>query len=83
MYERRWGEAPDEWAANGYDAVKLTVAAIRRAGLNRIRIRDAVRALAPWTGAGGVARWDALGRNQRRVVPCSWRGGHLVAVNQR
>ena len=80
-YERRWGDAPDEGAANGYDAVKLTVAAIRRAGLNRARIRDAVRAIAPWNGAGGVVRWDALGRNQRVVVACSWRSGHLIALN--
>jgi ABC-type branched-subunit amino acid transport system substrate-binding protein len=26
LYARRWGDAPDEWAANGYDAVKLVVA---------------------------------------------------------
>jgi branched-chain amino acid transport system substrate-binding protein len=77
-YEKRWGTAPDELAANGYDAVRLVVAAIRSAGLNRARIRDAVRALAPWSGAEGLVRWDALGRNQRRVGLGRWTAGQLL-----
>ncbi len=60
-------EPPDAAAAEGYDALRLVAAAIRTAGLNRPRIRDAVRALAPWSGAGSVVRWDALGRNQPGV----------------
>jgi branched-chain amino acid transport system substrate-binding protein len=64
-YGRRFrGEEPDAAAAAGYDALRLAAAAIRRAGLNRPRIRDAVRALAPWQGAGGVVSWNALGRNE-------------------
>lgn len=64
-YARRFGgEEPDAAAAEGYDALRLAAAAIRRAGLNRPRIRDAVRALAPWQGAGGVVSWNALGRNE-------------------
>jgi ABC-type branched-subunit amino acid transport system substrate-binding protein len=79
-YERRWREPPDEGAANSYDAVRLVVDAIRRAGLNRARIRDAVRAASPWEGVGGTVRWDPLGRNQRSVAPCLWSEGRLVAA---
>jgi hypothetical protein len=43
------------------------VAAIRKAGLNRARIRDAVRELSGWQGASGVIRWDVLGQNERPV----------------
>ncbi len=68
-YEARWAEAPDEAAAHGYDAVRLVVAAVRRAGLNRALVRDAVRALAPWPGASGSVSWNALGRNERAVGP--------------
>ncbi len=50
-----------------YDAVQLTVAAIRRGGLNRVRIRDAIRDLAPWHGRAGTVRWDPLGSNTRRA----------------
>ena len=78
-YENRWGEPPDEAAAHGYDAVRLVVAAVRRAGLNRPLIRDAVRALVPWPGASGRVRWDALGRDERPVGVGAWRGGQLLA----
>jgi hypothetical protein len=55
-------------------------AAVRRAGLNRALIGDALRALSPWAGAAGVVRWDALGRNVRPVGLGRWRGGELVPV---
>ena len=71
-YERRWGDAPDQAAAHAYDAVRLVTAAVRRAGLNRARIRDAVRALAPWTGASGVVRWNNQGRNECNLVMGTW-----------
>jgi branched-chain amino acid transport system substrate-binding protein len=77
-YEERWGTAPDEPAARGYDAVELAVAAVRRAGLNRARVRDAVRALAPWSGAAGTVTWDALGRNQAPVSLGRWTAGRFV-----
>ncbi len=60
-------QSADFAALHAYDAARILVAAIRKAGLNRARIRDAVEELAPWTGVSGVIRWDALGRNSRRV----------------
>ena len=57
----------DYAALDAYDATRILVAAIRKAGLNRARIRDAVEELAPWSGVSGVIRWDALGRNSRPV----------------
>jgi ABC-type branched-subunit amino acid transport system substrate-binding protein len=61
------GALPDYAAAHAYDAVRLLVAAVRKAGLNRARIRDAVRDLSGWQGISGVIRWDALGQNERAV----------------
>jgi branched-chain amino acid transport system substrate-binding protein len=78
-YARRWGEPPDDAAGHGYDAVRLVAAAVREAGLNRARIRDAVRSLAPWSGASGPVTWSALGRNERPVAVGVWRGGRLPA----
>jgi branched-chain amino acid transport system substrate-binding protein len=80
MYENRWGESPDHAAAQSYDAVWLTAEAVRRAGLNRARIDDALRALVPWRGAAGIVQWDALGRNERPVGLAVWRAGRLVPV---
>jgi branched-chain amino acid transport system substrate-binding protein len=76
-YATRWGEPPDEASGHGYDAVRLVAAAVRKAGLNRALVRDAVRSLAPWAGASGVVSWNALGRNERVVALGSWTDGRL------
>ena len=80
-FESRWGEPPDQAACRGYDAVRLVGAAVRREGLNRARIRDAIRDLSPWPGACGRVRWNARGRNDDVVRPARWTGGRLVPVD--
>jgi hypothetical protein len=60
-------EGPDYAALACYDAVRLTAAAIRTGGLNRIRICRALARLSPWQGAAGEIRWSALNRNSRPV----------------
>jgi len=77
----RWGDPPDEAACRGYDAVRLVAAAVRRAGLNRARIRDAIRDLSPWPGACGEVRWNARGRNEDLVRPARWTGGRLIPAD--
>ncbi len=77
-YEARWGEPPDAAAALGADALRIVAAAVRAAGLNRARIRDAVRALSPWSGASGRVSWDPRGRNERRPALATWHAGRLV-----
>jgi ABC-type branched-subunit amino acid transport system substrate-binding protein len=54
-------------AACAYDSVNLLVAAVRRAGLNRERIREAVKSLSPYEGASGRIEWDEFGQNRRPV----------------
>lgn len=66
-FETRFGAKPDYAAAHTYDAVRLTIAAVRRAGLDRERIRDALRDLPPWTGVAGTVSWDDRGSNTRAV----------------
>jgi len=80
LYQDRWGEPPDYAAAWSYDSVRLVASAVRGAGLNRARIRDTLRALAPWRGVAGELRWDTLGRNERPVGLARWRAGRLEAV---
>jgi ABC-type branched-subunit amino acid transport system substrate-binding protein len=80
MYENRWGEPPDHAAAQSYDAVRLVTEAVRQVGLNRARIRDAVGDIAPWRGAAGLVRWDALGRNERAVGLATWKKGRLQPI---
>jgi branched-chain amino acid transport system substrate-binding protein len=64
---KRFGRTPDFHAASGYDAAAMLVAAVRKSGLNRSRIRDAIQALSPYQGVSGKIEWDPLGRNARSV----------------
>jgi branched-chain amino acid transport system substrate-binding protein len=66
-FQARWARAPDYTAAFAYDAANILVAAIRNAGVNRARIRDAVRALSPVNGVTGRIEWDAQGQNRKAV----------------
>jgi branched-chain amino acid transport system substrate-binding protein len=76
-FRRRYGKPADYAAAQGYDSMRLLVAAIRKAGLNRARIGDAVRALAPWPGVSGPICWDPAGQNTRTVRLGTIRGGRV------
>ena len=59
---------PDYTAAFTYDATRLLMAAIRRAGPNRARIREALAQLSPWPGLGGTIRFDGTGQNTRTNI---------------
>jgi len=74
----RFAQQPDYLAAHTYDAVNLLVAAIRKAGLNRVRICDAVREISPWQGVTGSIQWDGLGSNCRRVALGTIRNGCVL-----
>ena len=53
-FQERSGRTPDYASVHTYDATWLLIDAIRKAGLNRARIRDAVAEHSPWKGAGGT-----------------------------
>lgn len=78
-FTSRFGYRPDYLAAHTYDTVNLLIAAIRKAGLNRARIRDAVRELSPWAGVTGAVKWDTLGGNSRTVQLGTVRAGCVIS----
>jgi branched-chain amino acid transport system substrate-binding protein len=65
-FSARFGRRPDYTAAHTYDALNIVIAAIRKGGLNRARIGDAVRETVPWSGVSGPISWNAVGANLRR-----------------
>jgi branched-chain amino acid transport system substrate-binding protein len=79
----RWKTAPDYAAYHAYDAARLLIAAIRRAGLNRAQIRAALAESSPWEGVSGTIRWDEIGRNSRAARLAVVRGGQVRAAAQR
>ncbi len=79
-FRERSGFEPDYSAAHTYDAVSLLVAAIARTGLNRVQIRDSIRALSPWHGVSGTITWDPTGCNHRPVSLGTIREGRVMPI---
>jgi branched-chain amino acid transport system substrate-binding protein len=63
-FAARQGEPPDYLAAYAYDATNLLIDAVRRSGLNRARLREALARTA-WQGVTGAFHWDGVGQNIR------------------
>jgi branched-chain amino acid transport system substrate-binding protein len=58
QYVARYGEEPDAFAAHGYDGMRLIVEGVRRGGLNRARIRDALFSMPTFDGVTGQIVFD-------------------------
>jgi hypothetical protein len=67
----------DYTGAQAYDGVRLLVEAVRKAGLNRERIRVQLRKMSPWQGVAGPIVWNNIDRNTRAVRLGTVRGGVL------
>ncbi len=82
-FTERTGRPPDFAALQTYDAVRLLVSAMRAAGLNRARIRDALRELSPWNGVAGTVDWDPVGQNRRMPGLATIRSGQVQRIETR
>ncbi|MGC1872662.1 MAG: ABC transporter substrate-binding protein [Acidobacteriaceae bacterium] len=71
-YLQQIGEPPSVAAAEAYDAVCLTVRALRAAGPNRARMRDQFAQTRDYSGASGTINFDREGNNTTQ--------NHLVAL---
>jgi branched-chain amino acid transport system substrate-binding protein len=65
-YEARFHEEPDHFAALAYDAMKILLNAICRAGLNKGRIRDALTVTEHYKGVTGDMAFDP---NCKNIAP--------------
>lgn len=67
-FKERYGKFPDTWAAQGYDAVMLLVAAMEKAGSSNPRqIAKAMRSL-EWTGITGPHKFDDNGDVDKPLI---------------
>ena len=66
MYRERFSEEPNAFSAHAYDGTNLIIAAIRAAGLNRPRIRDALFANKSFAGVTGTIEFDSTQNNVRK-----------------
>jgi ABC-type branched-subunit amino acid transport system substrate-binding protein len=58
-YEERFREEAETFAAHAYDGMTVLIEAIRRGGLNRVRIRDELYGLEMHRGVTGTIPFDA------------------------
>jgi branched-chain amino acid transport system substrate-binding protein len=82
-FQAERGRAPDYTAVLTYDATRLLIEAIHRAGLNRARIREALTQLSPWPGLAGPIQFDGTGQNTRtNICLGTVSNGIVVAMNR-
>jgi ABC-type branched-subunit amino acid transport system substrate-binding protein len=62
-FEKRWGTAPDAFAAYAYDGARILIDAVRRAGANRFVIRDAMTSVKRYDGVAGTMLFDPTANN--------------------
>jgi branched-chain amino acid transport system substrate-binding protein len=75
-YLQRWGTPSNALSALGYDAAKLLIDALRRAGTtNASTLRDALAATRDFTGAAGTITFDAQRNPNKSAVVLTVRDG--------
>jgi branched-chain amino acid transport system substrate-binding protein len=79
-FQQQYNRTPDFAAIQTYDLMCLLGQAIEQAGLERERIRDALRGLAPWEGVNGIIDWDQFGQNKRVVRLATIQNGEIRVV---
>ncbi len=80
QYLDRYHEEPDAYAAYAYDGTNMLIAAIRKAGLNRALIMDALRdyEMKRYQGVSGTAFFDYTLNNIAPMTFAEVRDGHFV-----
>lgn len=78
-FKERYGKEPDQYASFGYDGARLLLLCVRKAGLNRARIRDELYAIDSWDeGVTGPMRFDPARNDLRPVILARRAGGRWV-----
>lgn len=79
-YEGRYHERADPFAALAYDAMRILLDAICRAGLNKGRIRDALTGIETYKGVTGNMVFDP---NCKNIAPLFLASVHGAAIQYR
>jgi branched-chain amino acid transport system substrate-binding protein len=82
-YEQKYGKTPATFAGNGYDSVMILAAALRKAGPDREKIRDAIEGLKGHVGVTAVYSYsptDHFGAHEDSVVMLRIKGGGFELV---
>jgi len=83
-YQARFGKPPSLYAAEAYDAAQIAFRAMRSAGTDRGKLRDAIEATQGYAGISGVftfsgQRHAGLGKND--IVMVNWRDNRFNLID--
>jgi branched-chain amino acid transport system substrate-binding protein len=81
-YRRRFNEAPDHFAAQAYDAVKLLVSTVRKAGIDPAAVRQSLQGVRRFPGVTGEITLDRWGAPARPVGIARVRVGQFELVRR-
>ncbi len=76
-FQSAYHETPDQFASLSYDAMKVLLDAICRAGLNRGRIRDALTGVTSYRGVTGDMTFDPNSKNISPMYLATVRHGKI------
>jgi branched-chain amino acid transport system substrate-binding protein len=74
-FQKRYGMKPDIYAGYAYDGAQMLIDAIKKAGPNRYRIQDQMRAINEYKGVCGYMRFDGRSDNIAPIVYAEYRQG--------
>jgi branched-chain amino acid transport system substrate-binding protein len=84
-YEKKYGKPPATFAGNGYDATMILIDAIRRAGTESAKIRDAIESTRDYVGVTAVYSYSAedhFGTKPDSVVMLTVRDGKFALAGK-
>jgi branched-chain amino acid transport system substrate-binding protein len=84
-YEKKYGKPPATFAGNGYDAAMIVIDAIRRAGVDPVKVRDAIEATRDYIGVTAVYSYgaeDHFGTKADSVVMLTVRDGKFALAGR-
>jgi branched-chain amino acid transport system substrate-binding protein len=84
-YEKKYGKPPATFAGNGYDAAMMLMNAIKRAGTDAAKIRDAIEGTKDYVGVTAVyayAPTDHYGTKPESVVMLTVKGGKFTLAGK-
>lgn len=79
-FRKRFGFDPDPFAAYAYDGARITFDSIDAAGLNKVRIRDALAALEKYEGVTGPMHFDMTHNNLGTIRVMQVRDGKFETI---
>ena len=83
-FRARFGEDPDTWAAQGYDALYILAKAVKATGsANPLDLSYSIRYMDPWEGANGRYKFDDQGEMEDKPIFLDViRNGAPVVIDQ-